>query len=793
MPSQSIEHIMEEITGHNGLQSQSMELNPVNEQQLEVVRQDEYLQEYGLYRTDIVGDGNCLFRAVSFGLYGTEDFHLTLRNLAVDHIEQNLDDFRFYLFDDNANPMSDLEVQRYLTSLSTPGTFAGQESILALSRVLSINILVTIGGDSQNPEVRTLEHNFANSPNMIHLVWTRPGGGHYEAVVENQPSSTASQFRGLPKNTLQEEMSHYQWKSNTDNCKPVKLNSLQNIYKDKISQAQEDDHAYGEKQQDVLNSECPRCKKKFFNKSTMIRHLKSYHQKGNEKKICCSISTCPLTFSNVEALVDHLKSFHGANIEIENLTFDSLDSFEKFKELESMKTNTRFVKHRQSKMNKNGSQSFTLVCHRDGLKRDHLRKGEKYQGKRKANLKGSCKIEKLCPSRMSVSVKADGSVNVRFIKSHTHSTGFEESRFLPMPELVRSEICTMLSLKMPISSILDKIRENVCNRNNRNDLSSMKHYHLLERKTIHNLKKTIVDSSITSHHDDATSTFLKVEELRKELYDPVLIYKQQDIDDPTTGLQKEDFMLALMTKQQLDMFEKFAPVILCMDSTHKTNIYSFKLITLLVLDEFRHGYPVAFCISNRESEDAITVFLNAVKARAPNTVVNVLMTDDDNAGWNAVKSVFGGHIHHFLCHWHVHESWKKKLRQLIKDEKHQAEIYTYLCACLQAKTETFFDAYVQELMTKLQATSPEFLNYFQNYYVNRKENWAKCFRTGEFGNVHTNMFVESFHNQLKTIYFEGKRNRRVDVLVETLLRIEKKLFMNRLRLFQKIQHIPLRD
>ena len=84
-------------------------------------------------------------------------------------------------------------------------------------------------------------------------------------------------------------------------------------------------------------------------------------------------------------------------------------------------------------------------------------------------------------------------------------------------------------------------------------------------------------------------------------------------------------------------------------------------------------------------------------------------------------------------------------------------------------------------MTNLQATSPEFLNYFQNYYISRKENWAKCFRTGEFGNVHTNMFVESFHNQLKTIYFERKRNRRVDVLVETLLRIEKKIIHEPLR------------
>ncbi|XP_062578188.1 uncharacterized protein LOC134240103 [Saccostrea cucullata] len=37
--------------------------------------------------------------------------------------------------------------------------------------------------------------------------------------------------------------------------------------------------------------------------------------------------------------------------------------------------------------------------------------------------------------------------------------------------------------------------------------------------------------------------------------------------------------------------------------------------------------------------------------------------------------------------------------------------------------------------------------------------------------LHTKL-EESFHNQLKTVYFEGKRNRRIDVLLETLLQIE---------------------
>ena len=41
--------------------------------------------------------------------------------------------------------------------------------------------------------------------------------------------------------------------------------------------------------------------------------------------------------------------------------------------------------------------------------------------------------------------------------------------------------------------------------------------------------------------------------------------------------------------------------------------------------------------------------------------------------------------------------------------------------------------------------------------------------------------LKVFHNQLKTKFFEGKRNRRVDVLVDTHLQVEKDIFMTRLR------------
>ena len=102
-------------------------------------------------------------------------------------------------------------------------------------------------------------------------------------------------------------------------------------------------------------------------------------------------------------------------------------------------------------------------------------------------------------------------------------------------------------------------------------------------------------------------------------------------------------------------------------------------------------------------------------------------------------------------------------------------------------------------------TEAEFVTYIQTNYFNRAgkhvqtnyclvfsrviyaEKWAKCYRKFQHADTDTNMYLErlitllnavvfhvlySFHNKLKTSYLNGKVNRRVDVLLEVLLKIE---------------------
>lgn len=80
-----------------------------------------------------------------------------------------------------------------------------------------------------------------------------------------------------------------------------------------------------------------------------------------------------------------------------------------------------------------------------------------------------------------------------------------------------------------------------------------------------------------------------VQELQLEDPSPIVAYKPQGVlkaDYPL--LQESNFLLVLMTLFQADVFQNFS-MLSCIDSTHKTTQYGFKLITLVVADEFRNG------------------------------------------------------------------------------------------------------------------------------------------------------------------------------------------------------------
>jgi hypothetical protein len=142
--------------------------------------------------------------------------------------------------------------------------------------------------------------------------------------------------------------------------------------------------------------------------------------------------------------------------------------------------------------------------------------------------------------------------------------------------------------------------------------------HLLNRKDIANIEKSFHINSVSHPNDDATSVHYWVNEVMGTEHNPVIFYKPQGSPQHQDwdNLANDDFVLCLQTPLQATLMKELCHNrVLCIDSTHGTNMYNFQLITVVVADELGEGIPVAWCLSNREDLFVLIHFFVALKKK----------------------------------------------------------------------------------------------------------------------------------------------------------------------------------
>ena len=318
------------------------------------------------------------------------------------------------------------------------------------------------------------------------------------------------------------------------------------------------------------------------------------------------------------------------------------------------------------------------------------------------------------------------------------------------------------------NAILDCIRDNVHGK--------IGCAELVTRQDVHNIRHQYNVEGIQFHQNDHCSVQLWVESMNNnvDIESPVLLFKQQGVEQPEdlNDFGVGDFAIGLQTVFQRDMLLKFGSEVVCMDSTHGTNAYDFYLVTILVLDDYGEGVPVAWLITNREDASAVRQFLLKVREKCGDIDTKFFMSDDADNFYNGWKGVFSvSKTKKLICAWHVDKSWRSGMQQHVKTSSKQAEVYHHLRVLLQEGSEGGFRLRLQQFLSWLsedESLSP-FLDYFQKQYVKRLEQWAPCFRGST--PVNTNMALEAFHRVLKVCYMEKKQNRRLDHLLHLLLKI----------------------
>lgn len=122
-------------------------------------------------------------------------------------------------------------------------------------------------------------------------------------------------------------------------------------------------------------------------------------------------------------------------------------------------------------------------------------------------------------------------------------------------------------------------------------------HHLVTRHDVNNVKIDIgsnVSTRRTIISSDELSVKLWVKAMEHE--NIILCFKEQNSEHEV--LNFNDFFLAFMFPIQLKMLSEFGGDRICIDSTHGTTGYDFELVTVMVVDEFEEGFPVAFCLTS---------------------------------------------------------------------------------------------------------------------------------------------------------------------------------------------------
>lgn len=401
-------------------------------------------------------------------------------------------------------------------------------------------------------------------------------------------------------------------------------------------------------------------------------------------------------------------------------------------------------------------------CHRSGYSRT-VGTGKRMKWSQ------TYKTSKLCPAGMTMT-NIDGHIKVEFRRTHVgHALNM---KFLHLSKEERDELAGIIKSGVPFDRILDDIRKSVTMT------ESVNRFHAVDKRDLHNIKRDYdLDRDIV-HKNDAFSTEMWVQEqMLLEEKSPVIYFKMQGCEKEGS-LLKEDFMIVIMTPYQKDVLVKYATDRICVDSTHGTTSHDFQLTTLLTIDEYGAGCPVAFCLSNRIDSVAMSNFFLSVKEKVGFISTKVLMSDDTSTYINAWSNIMSEPQHHLLCNWHVDKSWRKNLNK-IKSLTKQSEVYK---ACRTLMEIMDIDQFQNSLecflaMCKDDDETTDFGIYFENYYSHRPKTWAFCYRHDL--SLNTNMYLEAMHKKLKYCYMQGKQNRRVDRCIGLLMRFARDMMFER--------------
>ncbi|XP_052130176.1 uncharacterized protein LOC113209508 [Frankliniella occidentalis] len=521
---------------------------------------------------------------------------------------------------------------------------------------------------------------------------------------------------------------------------------------------------------------CSTCGSTFNRRDNFNVHLKkcsSAKPNCSERKKPCLFKDCGLKFYHKITLIEHIKSSH-QHVSIKptvHKSFPTIQAFNVWKEKEEADTFSYFTARKGQKH----SSDKHFYCQHDGSAKLHSSR----KTSRCKNI-GRIKVGHQCIAKIIARVK-EGKVDVEYFPTHSHVCKKEDMFHQPLPDAMSRFIDEKLAERIPPSVVYDLTKERFLPKDSPN-VQNIKASILTKKRILERGRKRRMARRL--HKNDAKAVYLMVTQLL-ENDDCVLLYKPYgckvvhgppEIDNLPDS--EKLFMFAFQTERQRQLMNRHCSKIVIVDETHGTNQYNYNLLTAMVVDDNRRGWPIAHLITSKVKNDGDTLqfFFSCLKSRLDNDVkISCVITDDDPSLINGMKAGIADDLIHLLCKWHVIKNLKDNLRKKSSSDLFET-VLSEIKVLMNTENENEFlklkDAFKKKYKDENNKSAKPFLDYMEKYYFKRCEKWAMCYRNFPHAEVNTTGHIESFHSRLKKTYLKRKVNKRLDDLIHILFDVE---------------------
>ncbi|BBM97208.1 hypothetical protein MPTK1_1g03840 [Marchantia polymorpha subsp. ruderalis] len=244
----------------------------------------------------------------------------------------------------------------------------------------------------------------------------------------------------------------------------------------------------------------------------------------------------------------------------------------------------------------------------------------------------------------------------------------------------------------------------------------------------------------------------------------VFFFEQQSPANDRNQAGAASFVIGIQTTWQKRKLLAGPETLVMCETTYGSNKLQYKMFSILVVDQYYNGIPVAWIITPNIRKHDAQPWMEALRQSLHEVSIDwkpqSFVVDNLSSSTKEIRSVWGSKVQIFVSLRRVKRTWRKKLTALVKGWSTRTMLFERLGSIMDKTYPAYVSRrqrihcikeLVEELFAECLYACTSFYEYFQREWMDPRKicTWAKCLMDLPSASIRVNAAIDSYLANLK--------------------------------------------